>query len=830
MDQRVEQAKDFFRNLYGTRKVSLARATITDRGKRTQTFHEGESRFRPWSMGLEGFVRSMIKKAEKGVEVFYSPTPMSGPSGRLKTQALPSCVVYGDADNGLTPEVKSRLIELGACLVRSGGTTPVGPKYHVYLLLTREVPTAELEALTRGLKRFINGDKFDATTLLRIPGTRNHKYPDSPVVTVERLADKKHNPEILSSMLGVEESDIRDTTKLNTGDLPRPETPEGFNPQAKKPGYAHMRKVVKMWTGRWDDATQDTDRFKAMFAIAGEAIKHGLSIHEAYGFAETCEPLLDKHEDEGGKYNLRKDLLDCWGKHLTQRAREERKRREEAEESTTPAALDSAAASAVPATPATLDSTPVGMPVLGEGFPFTVPNLDELLSGDYTPLEPTLVPCGSYFLLYAGKSHGISSDRGLGKTHVTIAMVHEVMKAGGRVAYFDFEDTPDTFIRDRMMNQHGIPAEMIRNQFLYLGGINLSDVGEMNATEGVEFLAEQLKGWDLVVVDGVSASMADWSVEDGPDKPSSFLDGSKATDYAWWHKRQIQPFLNAGIATFQIDHTTKIGSRVSGTIQKGAKLTGVEYELRADKTGSLVMGGTGRLILSAVKDRVGRILRHRRREVPADQPEACNDVAQFVMTSTMEGKITRAAFEPINTPSGNSSLTLRSPEVMPTEEESRVLEILREHGKPLIKSTLKKMIGGNSAVALALIEGMVDKGLVNMYKEGRSFMIAYLDSVVSSPGEKELDFSQSGPKYNEKGEYKPRWKEGKLECRDCGRMCWSGLIATYDDEGFEYGVRRCKECAADNIKPESEGPQDGAEWARKVRKTIERRKSTEDDE
>src|SRR3546814_20255457 len=83
---------------------------------------------------------------------------------------------------------------------------------------------------------------------------------------------------------------------------------------------------------------------------------------------------------------------------------------------------------------------------------------------------PTLVPCGSFFLLYAGKSHSLVADRSVGKTLIAIAMVREIIKAGGRVAYFDFEDSPDTFIRDRMMNQYGLTAEPVRNKFLNVGG------------------------------------------------------------------------------------------------------------------------------------------------------------------------------------------------------------------------------------------------------------------------------------------------------------------------------------------------------------------------
>jgi len=367
---------------------------------------------------------------------------------------------------------------------------------------------------------------------------------------------------------------------------------------------------------------------------------------------------------------------------------------------------------------------------------------------------------------------------------------------------------------------------MIRTQFLYFGGIAAPEVGDMSPSEAVRYLAERLVGWDLVIVDGVSASMADWSTDE--ECPVPMLDGSKATDYTWWHRRQIQPFLDSGIATFQIDHTTKMGSRVSGTIQKGAKLTGVEYELRADKNGSLVMGGTGRLILSAVKDRVGRILRYKRRHVPAETPEAYHDVAQFVMTSTLEGKITRAVFEPVNDASempkpvdDDSPVYAAAPAV--SDDEFRVLDILREYGKPIIKSTLKGKIGGNSATALRLIESMAEKGMVQSYREGRCMMIALLDSSPVRPlantapageGVKELDFSQ----------VKDRKNVGpKRECRRCGEMEY---LVRPDEIGYQPGRPLCRPCASESIESESYSTRDGAEWARRKRESIERRKRT----
>lgn len=814
---RVDQALRLFQTNYKGYEVSLARATITDRGKTTQTFHEGSGRLRTGApQMLEGLVRSMIKKSDEGVEIFYAPTPMSGTKGRKKEQALPNVVVFGDADEGLTQDVHARLTELGACLVRSGGIHPTnGPKYHVYLLLTKEVSPEELEKLNRGLKSFIKGDKFDSTTLLRIPGTRNHKYPGAPIVTVERYADARHTPENLAKFLGVGDADPTHTdSALSTRKVELPNVPTGFDPRAPK--YARMRKVVREWNGRFQSG--NVRRYMATIAIVKDAIRYGFNMDEAYAFALTCEPLLDKQEEENG-YRIQVDVARTWRREtfskpsgtLTAEDIVSAPQNDAGKNKTT-------TAPPVSTTPAP-ESAPPGTPVrleFGPGFPFARPNLDELLSGDYKPLEPTLVTCGSYFLLYPGKSHGLSSDRGLGKTHVTIAMIHDIMKRGGRVAYFDFEDSADTFIRDRMMNQHGITEEMVRNQFLYLGGISQDEL-TIGASEAIQMLAEQLKGWDLVVIDGVSASMADWSGE--PDSPSPMLDGSKATDYAWWHNHQVKPFLDQDIATLQIDHSTKQGGRVGGTIQKGAKLTGVEYELRPEKIAStLVMGGTGRLILAAPKDRVGRVSRFKRRHAGEREDDWWHDVAVFVMTSSVDGKVTRALFEPVNdshpathTEETNQPLTL-------TENQEKALEILTEAGKPIPTGVLTKAMKIQNATATAVLKELVGLGKIEIVPEGRSKMVYLVDGVTSGPGTV-LDFS--------KADRMPRGAKRSLECHNCGdHHTYPDDFPMPDDIGYKPGRRWCKMCAEEGIARE---PSDGPEWARKVRGRITRSRRTRGD-
>lgn len=813
MDQnaRAEELTGFLRNLYGDRKVSLARATITDRGKTTQTFHEGEGRLRPWSMSIDGLARSMIKKSDAGTEIFYAPTPMSGDKGRKKEQALPNVVVFGDADEGLTRDSKAKLVELGACLVRSGGKLPNGqPKYHVYLLLTREVPPHELEALNRGLKAFIRGDKFDSTTLLRLPGTRNHKYPNSPLVRVERLADAHHTPENLIKFLGVEHAaEAPEATKLAL-----PVVPKDFNWLDNKPGYARVRKAVREWNGRFQ-AGGNIRRYMATIAIVKEALSRNLSIDEAYGFASVCEPLLDKQEEENG-YSIQRDVARTWRREAGMKP------------SGTLTADDIVSA---PQTQGAKEKTSVDVSTfsngleLAENFGFMVPDLDELLAGEYTPLEPTLVPCGTFALLYPGKSHSLVADRGIGKTHIAIAMVHAILKAGGKVAYFDFEDTPDTFIRDRMMNQHGISAEMIKTQFLYLGG-SAAEIGGMEPGDAVMYLAEKLGDakWDLVIIDGVSASMGDLDGE---------WDDNKAVDYKKWHALMIQPFLDQNLATLQLDHSTKSGPRAGGTMQKGAKLTGVEYQVRVHGPNGFTIGRTGQVIIEAVKDRVGRIAKHRRSTPPtghAGKDEwPWNDVATFTLSSDGDGHITQADFEPIDYRDAQHEAQPAPDNYVPTDAEQKILDTLAQHGKEISKSGLRKMVGGNTTNTGNLIDSMVQRGLLNSYMDGSTTKIA--PALSNTPPAFGADWQdhETGTVLDMSKVRDRKHAGPKRECRNCGDVTH---LVKPDDIGYQPGLALCPDCASENIRSETARtniPRDGAEWARKLRGRIDRSRRTRGD-
>jgi RepB DNA-primase N-terminal domain len=69
--------------------------------------------------------------------------------------------------------------------------------------LSRSVEPEEGEDLNRRLAYAMDADLsgWDLTQLLRVPGTRNRKYPDAPVVELAYLSGRSHDPAVLAASL-----------------------------------------------------------------------------------------------------------------------------------------------------------------------------------------------------------------------------------------------------------------------------------------------------------------------------------------------------------------------------------------------------------------------------------------------------------------------------------------------------------------------------------------------------------------------------------------------------------------------------------------------------
>ncbi len=161
--------------------------------------------------------------------------------------------------------------------------------------------------------------------------------------------------------------------------------------------------------------------------------------------------------------------------------------------------------------------------------------------------------------------------------------------------------------------------------------------------------------------------------------------------------------------------------------------------------------------------------------------------------------------------------------VVLSDRDHETIKILTDHGQPLTKYALKKLMGGNGSTAQKIIDDLIQRGHIGLDDAKKLVPIDREEEGIV------LDFTRMQERQNKSGDYRPHLGEGKLECRNCGDMVWTGLLVQPDEVGYRPDSRRCRDCAHENIESESRIPRDGAEWARKVRGRVTRKKSTRGD-
>jgi hypothetical protein len=112
--------------------------------------------------------------------------------------------------------VKACAASLSSCYVDADGAKPSGNtprptaivasssgREQYWWRLSRPVEPEEGEVLNRRLAYAMSADLsgWDLTQLLRVPGTRNRKYPHAPIVEVAHLSGDSHDPAELAASL-----------------------------------------------------------------------------------------------------------------------------------------------------------------------------------------------------------------------------------------------------------------------------------------------------------------------------------------------------------------------------------------------------------------------------------------------------------------------------------------------------------------------------------------------------------------------------------------------------------------------------------------------------
>ncbi len=121
--------------------------------------------------------------ADQGEREVYFCAHLLAARGRRKESALTISALWCEVDHPLGAEWPDALPLPTAQVQSSPG------RWHPYWRLTHPVPPQQAEALNRALARSLGADPSgcDLTQVLRVPGTRNHKYPERPVVRLVTL-------------------------------------------------------------------------------------------------------------------------------------------------------------------------------------------------------------------------------------------------------------------------------------------------------------------------------------------------------------------------------------------------------------------------------------------------------------------------------------------------------------------------------------------------------------------------------------------------------------------------------------------------------------------
>ena len=153
---------------------------------------EPRNAFYRWPHDGRSAARWVRGQAERGRELYHC-AHLLGATRRRKEDALPLASLYADVDQG---EIRAGVREPTLVVESSPG------KLQAYWRLTEPVAPLVGEELNRRLAYALGADPsgWDLTQLLRVPGTRNHKYPDAPLVRVLSLSAARYEPALFAGL------------------------------------------------------------------------------------------------------------------------------------------------------------------------------------------------------------------------------------------------------------------------------------------------------------------------------------------------------------------------------------------------------------------------------------------------------------------------------------------------------------------------------------------------------------------------------------------------------------------------------------------------------
>lgn len=249
-------------------------------------------------------------------------------------------------------------------------------------------------------------------------------------------------------------------------------------------------------------------------------------------------------------------------------------------------------------------------------------DLAPFLDGSYTPPEPTFMQrADGWCLLYPGLVHSLHGESESLKSWVAQAEVVQVLMAGRRALYVDFESDAGQVINRLLLM--GCPPELIKENLDYVRPQALPLLGVEQGW--ARMLATK---YAVAVLDGVTESLG------------LFGKTTKDNDeIAWWMNKVPKRIARwTGAALILIDHVTKSsedrGRFAIGGQHKMNAVDGAAYTVEVIEPAGV--GMVGKASIRIAKDRPGQVRAHCGEYRASDRTQ---EAAVFVLDSTRPGTV-----------------------------------------------------------------------------------------------------------------------------------------------------------------------------------------------
>lgn len=230
-------------------------------------------------------------------------------------------------------------------------------------------------------------------------------------------------------------------------------------------------------------------------------------------------------------------------------------------------------------------------------------DLTAALAGHDVEPPSILTRSDGFALLYPGRTHQFAGESESCKSWAALAACAQVLGAGGRVLWIDYEDDERGIVA--RLRSLLVPVDVIAARFVYVRPDEALMTHDGRATAAnTDFAALIEQPYVLAVIDGVTEAL----VTEGFELNSN-------TDVAKWSRLVPKRIATTtGAATVAIDHVTKSaegrGRYAIGGQHKLAGLTGAAYRFDVQRRFARAIGAepvSGVVAISVSKDRPGHI-------------------------------------------------------------------------------------------------------------------------------------------------------------------------------------------------------------------------------